>query len=183
MTNPGLDNRLRQHSRRAGIIIGLSMALTIAMCIGGFAVIYAKIDPFTRDFVNAATITPTPQPTKTPKASKSNGNAAAADTSNAAAANQPTETPVPEQPAPTQTPAGFNADYRVSSDVRVNLRSGPSVDTDIVTTLDSGAELQYLNKTQDSADPEADGAKSWMNFRDQDGNEGWVRSIDVEKIG
>jgi hypothetical protein len=39
-----------------------------------------------------------------------------------------------------------------------------------------------LNKTQDSADPEADGAKSWMNFRDQDGNEGWVRSIDVEKI-
>jgi hypothetical protein len=181
MTNPGLDNRLRQHSRRAGIIIGLSMALTIAMCIGGFAVIYAKIDPFTRDFVNAATITPTPPPTKAPKASKSNGNAAA-DNSNAAAEIQPTDTPVPAQPSPTATSTGFNPDYRVSSDVRVNLRSGPSVDTDIVTTLDSGAELQYLNKTQDSANPDADGAKNWMNFRDQDGNEGWVRGIDVEKI-
>ena len=126
MTNPGLDNRLRQHSRRAGIIIGLSMALTIAMCIGGFAVIYAKIDPFTRDFVNAATITPTPPPTKAPKASKSNGNAAAADNSNAAVEIQPTDTPVPAQPSPTATSTGFNPDYRVSSDVRVNLRSGPS---------------------------------------------------------
>jgi len=157
------------------------MALTIVMCIAGFAVIYAKIDPFTRDFVNAATITPTTPPTKTPKPSKSNSTAAnsAAD---ANSSGQPTDTPVPAPPAPTETPVGFNPDYQVSSDVRVNLRAGPSVDTDVVTTLDSGTQLQYLNKTQDSANPDADGAKSWMNFRTESGDEGWVRGIDVEKI-
>ncbi len=184
MTNPGLDNRLRQHSRRAGLIIGVSMALTIAMCIGGFAYIYAKIDPLTRDFVNAATITPTVPPTKTSKPSKSGNTAASGNSASTQPAFfQPTDTPVPSQPAPTETPTGFTANYRVSSTVRVNLRSGPSVDTDVVTTLDSGTELQYLNKTQDSANPDADGAQSWLNFRTAGGDEGWVRVIDVEKIG
>lgn len=159
------------------------MALTIAMCIGGFALIYAKIDPLTSDFVNRATLTPTAPPTKTPKPSKSSGSAANVDSANTVVADQPTETPIPDQPTPTPTTEGFSPDYRVSAVVRVNLRSGPSVDSDVVTTLDSGTELQYLNKTQDSANPDADGAKSWMNFRIADGEEGWVREIDVEKTG
>ncbi len=181
MTNRGLDNRLRQHSRRAGFIIGISMALTIAVCIGGFAYIYAKVDPLTRDFVNAATLTPT---VKAKATSKTSTNAAAAANTDSSAAAQPTETPVAAQPTPqpTETPVGFSANYRVSSSFRVNLRAGPSVDTDVVTTLDSGTELQYLNKTQDSANPDADGAKSWLSFRTANGEEGWVREIDVEKI-
>src|SRR5947208_664465 len=106
MANPGLDNRLRQHSRRAGFIIGVSMLATIALCVGGFAVIYAKIDPYTRDFVNAATLTPTKAPTKTPKVSKSTGGSG----QSASNTDQPTDTPVPAQttstPVPTQTPNG-----------------------------------------------------------------------------
>jgi uncharacterized iron-regulated membrane protein len=182
MTNPGLDNRLRQHSRRAGFIIGISMALTIAVCIAGFAIIYQKVDPFTRDFVNAATITPTVKAKATSKTSNAN-NAAANTVANSTSAAQATNTSAPAQPAPTQTPAGFVADYRVSSDVRVNLRAGPSVDTDVVTTLDSGTELQYLNKAQDSTNPSADGAPRWLQFRTAGGDEGWVREIDVAKIG
>jgi hypothetical protein len=179
MTNRGLDNRLRQHSRRAGLIIGLSMMLTIALCVGGFAVIYAKIDPFTRDFVNAATLTPTKAPTKESKPAKSGQSASTGG-------DQPTETPVPEAPtetptseettpSPTATP-GFTPDYELSSDVRVNLRSGPSQDTDIVDTLDSGTKLQYLNDSQDD-----DNGTTWMKFVTASGETGWIRQIDVSK--
>ena len=45
MTDPGLSNRLRQHSRRAGAMIGLSMAATIAICVGGFALTYGALTP------------------------------------------------------------------------------------------------------------------------------------------
>ncbi|MDP9368581.1 MAG: hypothetical protein M3Q03_09960, partial [Chloroflexota bacterium] len=65
MTDPGLTNRLRQHSRRAGIMVGLSMALTIAICVGGFTTIYARLAPFTSDFVAANTPVPTERPRST----------------------------------------------------------------------------------------------------------------------
>ncbi|MGH2562764.1 MAG: hypothetical protein ACRDJH_27200 [Thermomicrobiales bacterium] len=53
MTGSGLTNRLRQRSRRAGLAVGLSMALTIGLSLGSFIVIYARLEPFTRDFVGA----------------------------------------------------------------------------------------------------------------------------------
>ena len=156
------------------------MMLTIALCVGGFAVIYAKIDPLTRDFVNAATITPTKTPSKATKDSKSGQSASTGGNA------QPTETPVPDAPTETPTAAettpartatpGFTPDYVLSSDVRVNLRSGPSQDTDIVNTLDSGTKLQYLNETQDDAN-----GTTWMKFQTADGEIGWIRQIDVSK--
>ena len=161
------------------------MALTIAVLVGGFALVYSKIDPWTRDFVTAATLTPTAPPTKTPKSSKSNSAAANTGSSNPtsqAAAETPTTAPAPAAPAPTETPTGFNPDYRVSASVRVNLRSGPSRDSDVVTTLDSGTELQYLNEAQAAANPAEDGNR-WLKFRTESGDEGWVREIDVEKTG
>lgn len=160
------------------------MALTIAVCVGGFAVIYAKIDPYARDFVNAATVTPTKAPTKTPKAGKSADSGSSGQT--AANTDAPTNTPVPARPTstprPTETPTGFNPDYTISAASRVNFRSGPSVDSDVVDTLSPGTQLQYLNDTQASADPAADGASEWMKFQDQNGDQGWIRSVDVEKI-
>lgn len=163
------------------------MALTIALCVGSFAVIYAKIDPWTRDFVNAATITPTSPPTKTAKSSKTNGSASTTNDSTVGA--QPTETPAPDQPtdtpvpaeaaaSPTATPGGFTPNYKVSSTMRVNLRSGASQNTDIVTTLDSGTELQYLNQSQ----PDNNGT-IWLEFSTAAGDQGWIRQIDVAKTG
>jgi uncharacterized protein YgiM (DUF1202 family) len=181
MPNRGLDNRLRQHSRRAGLIIGLSMMLTIALCVGGFAVIYAKIDPFTRDFVTAATLTPTKTATKESKSgqSASTNSGGSAQPTETPVSDTPTETPAPVETTPTATATpGFTPDYVLSSDVRVNLRSGPSQDTDIVNTLDSGTELQYLNESQDD-----DNGTTWMKFETADGEEGWIRQIDVSKTG
>src|SRR3712207_8243475 len=66
MTDPGLNNRLRQRSRRAGFMVGITMALTIAICVGGVAGIYASLVPFLCDVVPAegrdATRAPTPAP-------------------------------------------------------------------------------------------------------------------------
>lgn len=51
MSDTGLTNRLRQRSRRAGLAVGLSMALTLGLGLGGFIVLYARLEPLTRDFV------------------------------------------------------------------------------------------------------------------------------------
>ena len=46
MTDTGLSNRLRQHSRRSGIAVGLTMAATIALCILTSAYIFGQIEPY-----------------------------------------------------------------------------------------------------------------------------------------
>ena len=59
MSNSGLTSRLRQQSRRTGFAVGVTVALTILLCVGGFVVVYAQLDPLTRDFIAApATATP-----------------------------------------------------------------------------------------------------------------------------
>lgn len=187
MTDSGLTNRLRQHSRRAGIMVGLSMALTIALLIGAFAVIYGKIDPLTRDFVDAATGAPK-APTTAKTATKdptAPGAAIAGDPLTEIPAAAPTDAAQPTvatdvTPQPTAGTA-FKATHKVSSSSAVNLRSGPSRDTDPVTTVASGQTLQYLNEERAAANP-ADDGKRWLRFRTQTGEEGWIREIDVETV-
>jgi hypothetical protein len=166
-------------------MVGLSMALTIAVCIGSFAWIYARVDPFTRDFVDAATTAPETAATDAPPpADDGNGAAAAADNSSSSDGSEeppPTEPPVVEA-APTDTPATFAESYRVSSPVAVNLRSLPTRQSEIVTTLAPGTALEFLGEQQDAENPAEDG-RLWLKFRTQDGNEGWVREIDVERTG
>ncbi|MCC7025149.1 MAG: hypothetical protein IT338_20115, partial [Thermomicrobiales bacterium] len=41
MTDSGLSTRLRQQSRRAGLMVGITMALAIAICILGSAGLFA----------------------------------------------------------------------------------------------------------------------------------------------
>lgn len=184
MTDPGLNQRLRQRSRRAGIMIGISMLLTIAVCVGSFSVIYAGLDSFVGDFVSRGEveITPTPIPTEVAQAA-------------------PTEPPAPTQPPtpkptsppdtqaakPTSTPSDsntFTPDYQLDSFGSVNLRSGPGVRFDVVTTITMEQPLQYLNEEQPTTDPGADelgDGDMWMKFRTEDGAEGWIRAIDVSE--
>ncbi|MBX6342532.1 MAG: hypothetical protein IRY97_08745, partial [Thermomicrobiaceae bacterium] len=61
MVEPGLTSRLRQHSRRSGVLVGVSMALTIAICIVAFIWIYVRVGPFLSDFIpRQAKPAPTP---------------------------------------------------------------------------------------------------------------------------
>ncbi|HET8524282.1 MAG TPA: SH3 domain-containing protein [Thermomicrobiales bacterium] len=181
MTDTGLTNRLRQHSHRAGIMVGLSMALAIAIFLGGFVWIYAQVDPYLRDFTGvAATQTAQPTPRPTQAAPAVDATEAPADQGGGGSA----ETPAPEststpQPQPTGTPNAFKPDYQSNSNVQINFRAGPSTDTEVLLVLTPAQPLQYLNEDQPSDNPEVDGPR-WMKFRTEDGTEGWIRSIDAE---
>jgi cytoskeletal protein RodZ len=183
MTSPGLDNRLRQHGRRAGLMVGLSMALTIAVCIGGFVWIYAQAEPFTKDFVDAATAAPTREnQSNNDEKSTAEPTDAAGDEVASGNSDQPQSEPTNE-PEPTSTPESFQATHRVSSEVTINFRPGPGVNSgEPIGQLSPGTELQSLNETEQSQDPDADGDTTWLRFRTQDGLEGWIRQIDVEPI-
>ena len=180
MTDPGLNHRLRQRSRRAGLMIGISMALTIAVCVGSFSVIYASLDDVFGDFVSrgqevAAIRTPTPQPAAADQAA---GNDAAAPTQAQAPAPTATTAPAPTAEASPTPSDKFTPDYQLDSTGSVNLRSGPGTEFEVVTTITLEQPLQYLNEDAPTENPAEDGER-WMKFRTEDGQEGWIREIDV----
>ncbi len=71
-TPRSLSNRLRQHSRRSGFTVGVSMALAIAICIAGFVTIYVQLQPYISDFITQdppeeeARVVAAPDPTEPP---------------------------------------------------------------------------------------------------------------------
>lgn len=189
MTDPGLNHRLRQRSRRAGIMIGLSMLLTMMVCVASFSFIYAGLDDVVGDFVSRAEsdAQPTPLPTEI---------AAAAPTEPPApeptAAADPTPTPEIEQAddagtdtdteTTTEDDAEFQPDYQIDSTGSVNFRTGPGTQFETLYALPLEEPLEYLGVAEPSADPEADGLSEgqvWMQFRTENGDEGWIREIDV----
>ena len=189
MTDPGLDRRLRQRSRRSGLMIGISMALTIAVCVGGFSILYTALDAFVGDFVSAEA-TSAPGPTQAPVQAAA-GEAVpttVADVSQPtqAAAVQPTAPPTvpptaPAAEAPIATPPTFAPDYQ-SGGYSLNLRSEPSAaggDQTVVTVLPPSTPLQYLNEEQATTNAAQNGDR-WMRFRTEAGEEGWLREIDTE---
>jgi hypothetical protein len=192
MTDRGLNTRLRQRSRRAGVMIGVSMAITIALCVLGFTLIYNALDEFTTDFTAsddptvAATIAEevaaadsTVEPTQPPENTGSGGEEATAEPT---ATTEPAEGDNQIQAQPTES-TEFTPDYQISAGENVNLRSGPGTDTEPVTSLTSEQGLQYLDESQTSDNPGRDGLSAdqeWMKFRTEDGEEGWVRELDVE---
>jgi hypothetical protein len=180
MTDPGLNQRLRQRSRRAGFMIGISMALTIAVCVAGFSFIYAALDDVVGDFISRDV----PEPSvPTEIATEESVAQAPADTNDEPEPEaQPTTEPTTE---PTEEPAAtsgeFVPDYQTSSNASLNFRSEPSTaggEDTIITTLPQETALQYLNEEQASDNPDQDGDR-WLYFRIEDGTEGWLREIDV----
>ena len=179
MTDPGLSARLRQRSRRAGLMVGVSMALAIAICVGGFAAIYAGLTPWLSDLVPIAPAASTQvASTNSQSAPVSNGNAeqpAIAPVEEA----QPTPTPEPppETPAPTAAPAEdeFEATHQIrAAGESINLRPEPSTNNNPIRALSPATPLRFLNEES----PSNDGV--WMRFATEEGEEGWVREIDTE---
>jgi len=183
MTDSGLNQRLRQRSRRAGFMIGISMALTIAVCVGGFSVIYAALDDTIGDFISRDVpdpIIPTALPTEEEEVSQSDAPPA---NENANDEPAPTEEPTPE-PTPEETEISdeFVPDYQSSSQASLNFRTEPSTrggSETVIEGIPPETPLQFLNERQESDDPATDGEEGWMLFRLEDGTEGWLRAIDV----
>lgn len=188
MTDLGLNRRLRQRSRRAGVMIGVSMALTIALCVTGFSVIYASLDDVLGDFVSgdqpvAATEAPEGG-TEIAAQESTDPTAPPEDPAESAAAPTPTSQPSPPPTGPPASPteAAFQPDYQTSSQYSLNLRSEPSSqggESPVVAVLPPASPLQYQNEDAPTQNPQQDGDR-WMRFLTEDGDEGWIRELDVE---
>jgi hypothetical protein len=189
MQDPGLNHRLQQRSRRSGFMIGLTMALTLAVCVGSFTFIYAQLEPVVSDFVSDdETETPPTQEPVVAEAQPTNNADEPAPTEEGSQpteeAEQPEEQDDPE-PTPEPTPGDeFEPDYQIDSPAPVNLRAGPSVNNsgEPIVAVPIDAPLMYLGESQPTEDPAGDGlgdGQVWMRFRTEDGEEGWIREIDV----
>lgn len=182
MTDSGLSTRLRQQHRRAGLMVGITMVIAVAICVFGAAVLFAALSrPFSDLIPLAAGNNPMQTSQPTPSSSGS-GNAA-----NAAIVPEPTAAPAAEPTAvdaadagvtPTATVEDFEPTHQIDAGDTVNFRSGPSTSDGIVRSLAPATPLEYLDEDAPTANPQADGSR-WMRFRTEDGEEGWVREIDV----
>lgn len=189
MTDPGLNDRLRQKSRRAGLAVGLTMVLTIAVCVGAAAAIYAAlIRPFS-DLIPIEAPRPVPAATTGGDSARQSAQvtidtAAPAPPADAAApppVPPPTPPPAPNV-EPTATPEAFTPTHQIAAQGSVNLRPRPSAENTAdnvpIRALPPATPLQYLDEDQPTDNP--NDAPRWMRFRTEQGEEGWIREIDVE---
>lgn len=171
MVEPGLTSRLRQHSRKSGMLVGLSMAVAIAICIMGFIWIYVRVGPIFSDFIpsNSASLTPVSSllsGTPTGSATPLEGIAISSPT--------PTTSTTPTIGA---TPTAiWQPTHKIIAGETVNFRAGPSTVSDIVDVLPPGTELQFVGEQQTTS------GVTWMRFQAKDGTEGWVRTVDVDPV-
>lgn len=160
------------------------MALAIAVCVGGFTWLYIQLDPWARDFAGAE-----PAPTATSRSSASRDSSDRADRESGdeepTEESRPTRTPTPEEDGNDIQPVDqgsdrFRPNYQVIALEPVRLRSGPGVNFDIVIDgLPPGTPLRFTGEREPSQNPDADGDTEWLQFETEDGQEGWIRQIDV----
>jgi hypothetical protein len=178
MSDPGLTNRLRQHSRRSGLAVGLTMAAAIALCILSSAWLFGRIEPYVSDFTGYEQNTAVPpvaeasegEDTPTPRPTEGSGGG---EEQPSQAPSQPTVAP-----ATTSTADAFEETHQSNPDFSVNFRPGPSIDSgDPVATLDPGTPLQYLDEQTTGDD-----GSIWLRMKTQDGIEGWLREVDTVPV-
>jgi hypothetical protein len=161
-------------------MVGVSMAAAVATLIVSFTVVYTVLDPFVSDFVSdvdpdtLAADGTIRRPTATAAPTTAADTSAAPTTSGE---ETPTEAAGEPSPTPTDEAGDFEPDYQVIQ--RINLRSGPGTSNDVVRVLEAGTELQRIGDdgSPDGTAPDA----RWLEFRTEDGDEGWIREIDVEE--
>ena len=173
MSDPGLSNRLRQHSRRSGLVVGLTMAIAIALGILASAWLFGRIEPYVSDFTGYEQNTPIPA------VAEARGGDPTATPADAAATEAPEPTTAPTEPtlapAATGTATAFTQTHESNPDFTVNFRPGPSIDSgDPVATLDPGTPLQYLDEQTTGDD-----GSIWLRMKTQNGVEGWLREVDT----
>jgi hypothetical protein len=144
------------------------MAATILLCVAGFVVIYAQVDPLTRDFIGAP---PTATATREVGAS-GGGSSPGVDTDN----DEPRESPTPrstETPEPTPTNEGFTVTHLSNTSDSVNFRSGPGTDFSVIFSIPAATELRATGESGVAGD-----GLNWLEFELEDGTVGWIREID-----
>jgi hypothetical protein len=172
MTDSGLSTRLRQQSRRAGLMVGMTMVLAIAICIFGAAGLFAWLSRPFSDLIPV--VAPAAQIQQPAEPAEPPAQQPAADEPAVEVQSEPT------QPAPAESPTAddFQPTHQIGAGQSVNFRSGPSTTDPIIVALPPETPLQYLDEDAPTENP-SDGDR-WMRFRIEAGDEGWVREIDTE---
>lgn len=195
-TPRSLSNRLRQHSRRSGFTVGISMALAIAICIAGFVTIYVQLQPYISDFITqdppedearvAAAPDPTeppadeaddeeePEPTEEPSEDE--------EASNDDEGEAPPEDEDEDDPEPTEESDEFDPDLQSNPNVSVNLRTEASTSggqATVIFAIPPITPLESTGETQAADNPAEDG-DLWVEVEIEDGTVGWLRQIDTE---
>lgn len=190
-TPRSLSNRLRQHSRRSGFAVGVSMALAIAICIAGFVAIYVQLQPYISDFVTRdppeeeARVAAAPDPTERPDDDEGDEEPAPTEEPSEdeeGAASDEEEAPPEDdedEPEPTEESDEFEPDLQSNSEFQINLRSEPTTNSDIIIVLTFAQPLESTGETAPADDPANDG-DLWVEVRTENGEEGWMREIDSE---
>jgi hypothetical protein len=154
-------------------MVGLTMVLAIAICIFGAAGLFAWLSGPFSDLV----------PMIAPAAERP------VETESEAPAEDPVvpeqtaaEPEVPEvaqqEPTIAASEDDFEPTHQIAPGDTINFRAGPSTADPIIIALSPATPLQYLDEDQPTVNP-GDGSR-WMKFRNENGDEGWVREIDTE---
>jgi hypothetical protein len=156
-------------------MVGITMVLAIAICIFGAAGLFAWLSRPFSDLIPmvapAAQVQQAAQPT-VPSDQQPVGEEPAI-----AAPAEPTQ-PAPAAPTNSPTADDFEPTHQIGAGQSVNFRSGPSTTDPIIVALPPDTPLQYLNEDAPTENP-SDGDR-WMRFRNEAGDEGWIREIDTE---
>jgi cytoskeletal protein RodZ len=145
------------------MMVGITMALTIIVCLFAFIWIYASIGPLLSDFIPN-----NPTATETPSAQPSASETEQTSTSGSAADPAASESQPPASQAPDWT-----ATHRIADGDDINFRAEATTDSNSLAVLSPGTLLKSLGEEQT-----AEGA-TWIHFETEDGTKGWVRSVDV----
>jgi SH3 domain-containing protein len=172
MTDSGLSTRLRQQSRRAGLMVGITMVLAIAICIFGAAGLFAWLSRPFSDLIPI--VAPAAQVQQAAEPTAPAGQQPAEEGPAVQVQAEPTQ---PAAAAPTNSPAArdFQPTHQISSAQSVNFRTGPSVEDSVIVALPPETPLQYLEEDAPTSGPNE--GDRWMRFRTEDGQEGWVLEI------
>lgn len=163
-------------------MIGVSMALTIAVCVAGFSFLYASLDDVVGDFVSREQGADAEAPAAGTQVSAQDAPPTQVPAENAQPTAVPEPTSAPTEPPATPPDSEFAPDFQTSSENTLNLRSGPSSDggdDTVVAVMPPASPLEYQNEDAPTDNPAEDGDR-WMRFTTEDGDEGWIREIDVE---
>ncbi len=172
----GLSERLQQHSRRSGMLVGVSMAIVAAVLIASFTWLFFRLDPFFSDFAGSSGAARSSPVAARVIATARSGSPVTGTTP--AVGN-----PFPQLPTPTALAAatarssatpGFVATHRIADfGQQVNLRAGAGVTSASVALLTPGTRLQYLNLEERVGDT------VWRRFQTERGDTGWMRQLDT----
>jgi hypothetical protein len=173
----GLSERLQQHTRRSGMMVGVSMAIVVVILVASFSWLFFRLDPFFSDFAGRSGVA-----RSSPEVARVIASPRASATAAGTSPGADNGLPLPPSPTALAGPrasatAAFAATHVVADfGQQVNLRAGPSTAASRVAVLTPGTRLMYLNEDQQVADT------LWMRFQTERGDTGWIRQLDTVAV-